>query len=48
MIVPLQNYLHVIGGGKDLATAAGIGGIKEEKPSIPAPLIKGHGGVSSM
>lgn len=42
------DKIEVPGGGKDLATAAGIGGVKEEKPSIPAPLIKGQGGVSIL
>lgn len=37
-----------VGGGKDLATAAGIASIKNEKPATaqPTPLPKVQGGVS--
>ncbi|XP_043289667.1 protein strawberry notch isoform X2 [Venturia canescens] len=42
---------EVPGGGKDLATAAGIASIKDEKPPTvapAAPLVKGQGGVSVL
>ena len=42
-----ERYLRISGGGKDLATAAGIANIKDEKPlDLPANDIKTPGAIN--